>query len=186
MAANTKANIAIGSPAAAGAIFIGKAETALPTDAATALAVGFVNIGYIAEDGLTNGSEVEADELRAWGGEIVKTVETSRKETFAFTAIETNAAVLKLCYGDSNVTVTEVTGAIKITKNGAELPYLPIAINIALGKNRIQRIVIPEGKVTEVGELVYNNSDPLGYPITISAIPDSSGNTSYTYIEEVV
>lgn len=45
-----------------------------------------------------------------------------------------------------------------------------------------ERIVIPSAKVTEVGEVVYNDGDPVGYETTLSTVPDESGQTHYEYI----
>ena len=39
------------------------------------------------------------------------------------------------------------------------------------------------GKVSEIGDIVYTDGDPIGYELTVAAFPDTDGNTHYEYIE---
>ena len=163
-------NVTTGKPKKGGAIFRAPAGTTLPTDATTALNAKFVCLGYCGEDGLTNANSPKSDNIKAWGGDTVLTYQSSKDDTFAFVLIEAlNPDVLKAVYGDDNVTGTLETGITvieQVMRGGAH-----------------KRIVIPSAAVTEVGEITYSDEDAVGYETTITATPDTDGNTHYEYIK---
>jgi hypothetical protein len=99
--------------------------------------------------------------------------------------IETlSLAVLKEVYGQANV--TEVTGKLTIIHNNVELPIREYIFEILVTGNKVKRIVVPAGKITEVGDVVYVDGDPVGYEVTLACSPDSSGNTAYEYVAAIV
>ena len=65
--------VTAGKPKVGGALFRAPAGTALPTDAVTALAEAYKCLGYVSEDGVTNSTSIDSDEVKAWGGDIVLT-----------------------------------------------------------------------------------------------------------------
>lgn len=182
---NNAQNVSVGKPMADGAVFVAPIGTAVPTDATTKLAEAFLNIGYISEDGVTNAIETETEEIKAWGGDIVLEPQTSRKETFAYTMIETNEVSMKQAFGEGNVTVDAETGTISVVHNSKEKSEYVYVIEVLMTGNRVKRQVIPRGKVTEIGEIVYVDNEAIGYETTISALVDSSGNTAYEYIAKI-
>lgn len=177
-------NVSVGKPSAAGGIFAGDTSVAAPTDATTALPAGLAGLGYVSDEGLTNTIEIDTTDIIAWGGDKVLTVRTSRSESFTWTFIETNAAVLGEVYGPDNV--TDSAGDLTVVHNNKDLPARLYVFEILLTGNKVKRIVVPNGQIVEVGDIVYVDGEPIGYPVTLSCYPDSSGNTVYEYIAEIV
>lgn len=178
----TTTNVTTGKPKVAGAVYVAPKGTTPPTDASTALASAFKDLGYISDDGVTNANSPDTESIKAWGGQTVLVVTTEKSDTFQLTLLESlNADVLKTVYGSSNVTVG--TSTIGVTANATEPEEAVFVIETVLRGGALKRIVIPCGKVKELGDIVYKDDEAIGYDVTIEAMPDSSGNNHYEYIQ---
>ena len=175
-------NVTAAKPKIGGAIYSAKIGTALPSDASTKLDDAFVALGYCSEDGLTNENSPETETVKAWGGDIVLTPQTEKSDTFKFKLLETlDVNVLKEVYGQDNVSGTLDTGII-VKANSNQLEDRSYVIELIMRGNALKRIVIPQASISEISEITYSDSDPVGYEITLTAMPDSESNTHYEYI----
>lgn len=164
----TVANIVAGKPVSAGGgVAYGPLGTTLPTDATSPLDPAFKPAGYISEDGLTETSERSTENVRAWGGDLVKVLQTEFATTYTFTCIESiNGDVLSLVHGPDNVSAT--TDGFRVMVKSDQLEHQTFVFTVRDGDARV-RIVVPDGQVTEVGEITYNDGSVIGYPVTVSS-----------------
>lgn len=183
--ANTVSNVSVGKPKVAGAIYMAPKGSTLPTDSSTALDAAFKALGYVSEDGVTNTNSPESDTVKAWGGDTVLTLQTAKEDQFKFTLIESlNGDVLKAVYGSDNVSGALSTG-LTVHANSKQLDACAWVIDMILTGNAVKRIVIPEGQLAEIGDIVYKDDEAIGYEITLNALPSNaiSGDTHVEYIK---
>lgn len=180
----TTKNVSAGKPRVAGAIYRAPLNTPLPTDASTQLAAGYVDMGYISEDGVTNSNSPETEKIKAWGGQVVLIVSTEKPDTFKLTFLEAlNPNVLQTVYGAGNVTTDSSAGTISVVANAEALEEHVYVIDIAMRGGALKRIVIPDGALSELGDIVYKDDEAIGYEVTLDCLPDASGNNHYEYIK---
>lgn len=171
--ANNVGYVSVGKPGTNGAVYRAPYGTTLPTSISDTLDSAFASLGYISDDGMTNENSPETDQIKAWGGEVVAIIQSEKADTFKYKLIEgLNVDVLKTVYGDDNVTGALATG-ITVRANAKIPESSSYVIDTIMGANA-KRIVIPNGQVSEVGEIVYKDDEVVGYEVTITALPDES------------
>ena len=184
--ANTATNVTTGKPAVAGGIWRAPLGTTLPTDASTTLSTvsaSYESVGYVSEDGVTYSLDSGSENVRAWGGDVVLSYQTERTETFKFSLIETlNPDTYEIVFGETNVSGTLENG-ITVRSNAKELEEHVYVIDMIMRNNAVKRIVIPDGKVTEFGEVTYADNEVVAFEITITASAGSDGDTHKEYIK---
>ena len=179
---NVASNVSAGKPKTTGAIWAAPKGSTLPTDTTTALDAAFKCLGYCSDDGLTNSTDLESETIKAWGGDTVLTIQTSKEDKFGFTLIEVlNEDVLKFVFGSNNVSGDLATG-LTVTSNNADVEEVALVIDMIMRDNTAKRIVIPDCKISEFGDVVYSDSEAVGYEVTVTCMPDSSGNAHYEYL----
>lgn len=181
--ANNSLQVTVGKPKIGGSIWVAPTGTTLPTDTTTALNEAFACLGYVSEDGVTNSNSPETEAIKAWGGDTVLQVLTSKEDTWTFTLIEAmNIDVLKTVYGDDNVTGTLSTG-LTVKANSTPAEAHSYVIEMVYNNNHVKRVVLPAAYVSEVGDITYVDGEAVGYETTLACTPDAQGNTHYEYIK---
>lgn len=187
MANNNAQNVSVGKPKIGGAIYRAPLNTTLPTNATDALNSAFVCLGYVSDEGLKNNNSSESEDIKAWGGDTVLSVQTSKIDEFTFTLLESlNADVLKTVYGDNNVT-GDLENGIKVIANSEEQSECSWVVDMVLRGGVKKRIVLPDAKVKNVDEISYVDNEAIGYATTLSCLPDATPEqaTHYEYIKHV-
>ena len=183
---NNAANINTGKPKAGAYMWAAPLSTSnltIPTDATTALGTGFVCLGYVSQDGVTQSIDKNSNDVVDWRGDAVDSIDGTRAESSSFTLIETNPASLKQYYGENNVVTDQTTGAItQVKHNGNSNDMYCYVWETVLKNGVIRRTVVPKAKVTDIGDIQYKSDDIIAYQLTIKHFPaDSDNNTAFDY-----
>lgn len=80
-------NVTGAKPKVAGAIYRAPLGTALPTDATTALAAEYKDLGYVSDEGITQSESKDSSNVVAFGGDVVYITEGEHTDTFKFAEI---------------------------------------------------------------------------------------------------
>lgn len=171
-------------PRTTGVVYTAALGATLPTDASTALDSSvFTELGYLSEDGFTHNFSKSSETIRDMGGTPILTVQTDTTDEVSFTFMELmNVDVLKTLYGNSNVTGS-LSAGISATANSDE-PDSCVWVLETIGRDgALTRLVIPNGKISEMGEIAYRRNEAVSCEVTVAASADSSGNTHYKYIK---
>ena len=163
-----------------GTTYTAVAEPAVANIATYYEKASYDELGYVSDDGVENENSPESDTVKAWGGDPVLTLQTEKNDTFKWKLIEVkNVGVLKTVYGDANVSGTLDSG-ITVNATTEEPEPRVWVVDTKLG-NALKRIVIPNGKLSELGTITYKDDEPIGYEMTINAAA-TNGVTHHEYI----
>lgn len=156
--------------AVTGAVSVGATSATAPTGTASAL-TGFTDLGLVGEDGVTEARGRSTNSIKAWqNGATARTVVTDGELTYHFVMLETKKETVETYYG-SDVTEAASEGDFVIipTSTGGRKSFV---IDVVDG-DELERVYIPQGEVTDVGDKVYANGSAIGYEVTITAYLDS-------------
>lgn len=177
------ANVAVGKPniKVSGGVLAAPTGTERPEGFESSFDPDYKSLGYVSEDGVTETSERNTEEIRAWGGMKVRTVQTEFGTTLAFTLIESRRAeTLKYVFGEGNV--TEESGQIMVMRNEAPLPHMQLLVDMIDGDDS-RLLDAGNSQVVSVGDISYVDGEAISYELEVSCDPDDDGNTLIEYIK---
>lgn len=157
--------------AVSGAVYAGPTGTSAPTASDSTLDVGFVDLGYVSADGITETLDKSTTQIRSWqDGSLVREIVSEGTYSVELTFIETKEDVLELYYG-ATITAGELDGDPRST--GGRKSFV---IDVVDG-DIVERTYIPQGEVTSVGERTLASGEAIGYTVTITAYADADSTT---------
>jgi len=155
-----------------GAVYVAPLGTTLPTSATGSLDAAFVDCGYISEDGITFTPNESVDAVRAWQNSArVQTTRTELDYTFQFVLIEDKGTVVEL-YHRGEITPVG-SGQWKLVPD-TQVPDVRAFIVDVVDGAKVKRHVVAQGEITERGEIVYSNGEPIGYNVTVTCYHDET------------
>lgn len=177
--ANDSSLITSTNPADGGEFHRAALGSTLPTDAIADLDAAFNGLGFTGEEGFVVSQNRSTEDKRAYGGDVVYSLQTEYGVSVQVTVYESqNAEVLRTVFGDDNVDVAGGTTTVRYNKR--RLPR-SVFVSDHITDQGLLRQVIPVGQVTEVGDITLVHTDILMYQLTITAYPDAEGNYMYEY-----
>ena len=127
-------------------------------------------VGWLGEDGLTEGLSVEATKIKAFqGGVTVRSRPKSTDRTFKFVALEDKLDTAELFNGPVNATTT--TGTTTYTKTAA-VPSVEKAVLVRRMDGAVEEVEYFVLNVTERGDVVDNGDNARQYEVTGDIIGD--------------
>lgn len=167
-----------------GELFSAPLGTTLPTDSTTALAAAYKGLGYVSDDGVTEAWDDSVDQITAWqNATVVRSATTQSIGTLALTLIQTRGNVLEAFHRGSQIT-QPTTGKFQLDVKPIVADPRVWVLEVVDGTVHM-RIVLGNAEITERGEVVYKNGEPIGYPITISCYPDTNGNLMQKWSDDL-
>lgn len=162
-----------------GALRVAPIGTTQPT-AMEAWPAGYLDLGYISDDGIVEGRDEDRQEFISWqSGSPVRTEITKSVVTFQATLWESNWNTISLYYkvGPTDV-VTSGTAPNQVLvideKGKPKRDLRSFGIDVIDGVYA-RRILAPYAEVTERGNITYKSDTLIGYEVTITCYQGPDG-----------
>jgi hypothetical protein len=149
-----------------GAIYRAPIGTTVPTTPTASLDFNWEELGFIGDGGLTEAPNDTTKEIKAWQNGT--TVRRRFTYNWSFTAIEQNGVVLETYHKGS--TMASAGGVQTLEVLAPNTQRWMFLFDVVDG-DKHERIVLQEAEVTERGQVVYKNDEPIGFPLTITSYP---------------
>jgi len=168
-----------------GTFVVAPVGTTAPTDPYSPWGAGWVDLGYVNEDGLTESLNENRQEFKAWGyNSAVRTQVTDRATTFKVTFMQTNYLTLALYYGvdaaDMTSSGTGSTQFLAFEEPQANEPmYYAIGMDV-IDDDKPSRIIVARAEVTAKGDRTFKSDTNQAFELTFSSLTAPSGGSAIT------
>jgi hypothetical protein len=186
---NNKANVSTTRGVKGGYLFAAPlGTTGAPTKAnfqtwGSNIPAGWVNLGYIPEDGFTESVERDSgDSFRDINLDVVESGAGSATESFNVALMEIAKDPLALQYGRDNV--TDEDGVVEVRHNWSNMDDHNQIVALLLLKNGRKWVkYVPDCQTTDLGEFTGNRSTIAQRQLTLTYNTDADGNGCFDWYE---
>ncbi|MEU0940296.1 hypothetical protein [Embleya sp. NPDC005971] len=168
--ANDGDNVRVGLD---GKILIAPKGTTAPADLTTAWGVGWVDLGYLSDDGCEMQYSTSTDDIKAWQSlSPVRKILTGIDMTLQFTALELKKDVVTLYFPSASISTTGGVSTLAI-------PSAPDPDERAIGLEWTDgavtnRLVVARCEITDRGSITTSRGGAVGLQMTATAYATSA------------
>ncbi len=162
--------------AGTGSLWKAPLGTTLPTDSTTAWAVGFVNLGYVA-DGFTLTQDLKKQDITAWQTLApVRSIATALVRKLSFESLESNINTVPLAWGGATMT-PGLAGIYTLDIPEGQVTDFILGVDWSDGTTS-QRIIVKHATLLTLPTIKFVRTDAVRYPLEVQAIVPSDGSKS--------
>lgn len=164
-----------------GGIWVAPTGTAAPATPNTQPLLPWEPLGAISDDGLTYGFDEDSQEFTPWGlTSPFRTQITKSIRTFKMTLWETSRTTANsVMYRKSAADLEPVGGVTSFAETASPTPDRRAWYFLVVDGATMRGFYVPEGEVSDRSDVEFKQDSMAGYEITVTAYPDSAGNTVY-------
>lgn len=156
-----------------GALYRAPLATAKPATSIVALDAAYIGLGYFSSDGAPMSFEDSVTNTFAWqNAALVRSSRTQTLTKLAFKPIQTRGSVIETFHTGSLVT-EPTTGNFEVDIVPATQQRYTWVFDAVDGDHHY-RYWIPNGEITERGDVMHQNGEPIGFPMTLTFYPDDT------------
>jgi hypothetical protein len=159
--------------AVTGTIYKAPVGTAAPAPG-EAVGKSFVPLGTFTDDGVEHEFSEDTEEVKSWQRGTVRVIVTGRTLTLKLSALESSPAVLGDFYGASPVVDASTKTVTLDVKPSVSRPKSAYLFEWQDGDDRIWRMFIPTGQVSEVESPKFSSAEAVTWGMTIQALGGGS------------
>lgn len=175
---NDVKNVSVGKGITGGYFYSAPLGTTMPTKAGEKPGEGFINLGYISEDGVVFSTETDSEDIPDMNGDTIVTSTTSHSENMTLTLAENKAATMGEMYGIKNV--TDESGLMTVHVKGDETEHRCGVFLFLLKDGRKWTRLVHDYQLKELGELTVASSELAARESTFTVFKDAKTGDYYT------
>lgn len=154
-----------------------------PTDATSALGSGWVDLGYVSEDGATFTDSRTVTPIPVWQSFYpARRVVTERDATLAFVLRQWNTATIRLAFGGGDISGS-APNFTYTPPEPDELDERQLCLDWQDG-DRSFRLYMPKGIVTDNVATNIVRTGPADLPITFGVTPDAGADPYSIFVAD--
>jgi hypothetical protein len=155
--------------------------TTAPATPLTQPAAPWSPLGAISDNGLVYGFDEASQEFTPWGltspfrRAITKSIRTFKMDLWETARV----SVASVMYRLPATSLAPTAGVTTYAETASPQPDKRAWYFIVMDGTSTRGFYVPQGEVTDRADVTFKQSDMSGYQLTITAYPDSAGNTVY-------